>query len=160
MSIIYLGAPYTHASERVRRERVELASLAAARLMMLGNVVFSPITHGHHVADHLPRPTRESHRFWMDQCKPFMESCSQLVILPLDGWRASKGLQEEILYFHLHRKPIRFIMPPESDLMFQEDGTASVLYAPFEHELRKWNASTFHMSLTNVINGPWPEQEA
>lgn len=154
MSIIYLAAPYTHASPRIRAERVELASLAAARLMQLGHVVFSPITHGHHVADHLPSKLAVQHRFWMDQCEPFMRACSTLIVLPLEGWRTSKGVHEELLHFHIARKPIRFIVPASGEEMFEGDAEASVLFTPFGHELDKWNAKAIPMSLTNVIQFP------
>lgn len=157
MTIVYLAAPYTHQSARVKAERVELASLAAARLMQLGHVVYSPITHGHRVADHLPLTTAGQHRFWMAQCEPFMRACSRLVVLPLDGWRMSKGVQEELLHFHIARKPIDFIIPPEGREMFDGDAEASVLFTPFQHELGKWNASVLRLPLSNIIKGPWPE---
>ena len=54
MAKIYLACPYTHPDEVTRNTRVELASIIAAKLMCEGHVVFSPITHGHYVADHLP----------------------------------------------------------------------------------------------------------
>ena len=65
MAKIYLACPYTHPDEVTRNTRVEFASIIAAKLMCEGHVVFSPITHGHHIADHLPPAKLHSHEFWM-----------------------------------------------------------------------------------------------
>ena len=95
MTILYLAAPYSDPSPEVRNARVELASRAAACLMHHGYTVFSPITHGHYVADHLPDECRLDHEFWMKQCLPFLDRSHGLVILPLPGWGQSRGLRVE-----------------------------------------------------------------
>lgn len=95
MQKIYLASPYTHPDPVVRDTRVELASIVAARLMEAGYVVFSPITHGHSVADHLHHRDASSHEFWMRQCLPMLASCDWMMVLPIDGWRESRGLAEE-----------------------------------------------------------------
>ena len=95
MPIIYLAAPYSDPSPEVRSARVELASRAAAYLMEQGFVVFSPITHGHYVADHLPDACRLDHEFWMKQCLPFLDRSHGLIVLPLPGWESSRGVQAE-----------------------------------------------------------------
>lgn len=98
MTIIYLASPYTHPLHEVRSDRVRAASQCAAALMELGHVVFSPITHGHQVADHLPEDLAHDHEFWMGQCLPMLGACQKLYILPLRGWRESRGLGEEIAW--------------------------------------------------------------
>lgn len=101
-TFIYLAAPYTDSSEIVRNSRAELASLAAANLMQAGLEVFSPITHGHAIAWNLPSSVAHDHTFWMRQCLPMAERADVLVILPLEGWTASRGIVEEIAHASAH----------------------------------------------------------
>lgn len=97
--ITYLACPYTDADPVVRQARVDAASLVAANMMSRdGLVVFSPITHGHAVDAYLPRRLSASHEFWMGQCLPVLSACSSLVILPLPGWRDSRGLAVEVAW--------------------------------------------------------------
>lgn len=93
---VYLACPYSSPSERVRESRVYLASRIASNLMTEGLCVYSPITHGHTIAEHLHKDFVENHEFWMAQCMPILEVCDALVILPLDGWRSSRGVHLEI----------------------------------------------------------------
>ena len=95
MPIIYLGSPYTDPSPEIRAARAEMASRAAAYLMQQGFAVFSPITHGHAIAEHLPSELLHSHEFWMAQCLPFLDRSHALVILPFPGWGRSRGLAFE-----------------------------------------------------------------
>lgn len=95
MQKIYLAAPYSSPHADIRESRVAEASRVAARLMEQGYVVFSPITHGNAVADHLPKACLLSHEFWMRQCLSMLEVCDWLIILPLEGWRESRGLEVE-----------------------------------------------------------------
>lgn len=107
--IIYLACPYTHPDETIRRDRVELASMVAAKLMLDGAVVFSPITHGHAIAEHLPPATAAKHEFWMDQCLPFLAVAKELIILPMLGWRLSRGIADEFEAFRNRGLPTFFI---------------------------------------------------
>ena len=96
---------YTHPDEVTRNTRVELASIIAAKLMCEGHVVFSPITHGHQVADHLPPAKLHSHEFWMAQCLPMLEDCDWMMVVPLHGWRESRGVAEEMAFAKVNRIP-------------------------------------------------------
>lgn len=108
MKKIYLAAPYTSPDPIVRNSRVELASIIAARLMEEGHVVFSPITHGHSVVDHLHHRNAHSHEFWMGQCLPMLKASELLVVLPMEGWRESRGIAEELAFARSNDIPICF----------------------------------------------------
>ena len=104
---IYLGSPYSKykagydAASRV-------VSSAAASLMRRGLVVYSPIAHGHTVAAHgLPL----SWDFWKRQCQPMIDAAASLVVLTMDGWQESVGLQYEIDEFVRAGKPILHVSP-------------------------------------------------
>lgn len=105
---IYLATPYTHSDPVTRYSRAELASLAAAELMQAGLEVFSPITHGHAIAYHLPSSVAHDHDFWMRQCLPMVERADLLVILPLYDWQHSAGIAKEI--FHARKHNVKTFM--------------------------------------------------
>lgn len=91
---IYLASPYTHDDQCVRERRFKDAAKAAAKLMSDGNVVFCPIAHSHPIDIEFSQP--ESGPFWKRQDAPFLHSCSQVVVLMIDGWDRSPGVAHEI----------------------------------------------------------------
>lgn len=103
-SKIYLASPYTHDSPEIRASRVNFASRIAASLME-DYAVFSPITHGHHIADYLPTKLAASHQFWMEQCFPLLEACDMLLVLPQKGWIVSRGVEEELNFAYSRKIP-------------------------------------------------------
>ena len=108
--LIYLAAPYTDPDASVSALRAEQASYAAAMLMSrYGFAVFSPITHGHAVVDHLPLEKAISHDFWMEQCVPVLSRCDELHILRLPGWDRSRGVKYEWDFAIRTNKPIRTV---------------------------------------------------
>lgn len=90
--IIYLASPYTHEDPAVMEERFCAVSRVAARLIRRGNVVFSPISHSHSIAQYgLPKDWM----FWKRFDTAFIERCTEMRILRLPGWKESKGVAEE-----------------------------------------------------------------
>lgn len=119
MALLYLGCPYSHSDPVVRNDRAELASMYAALLMQQGHAVYSPITHGHAVASHLAPAVASDHEFWMKQCLPILEISDVLVVLPLPGWRESRGLKQEMEFCRAVNRPmipIFFVQGALSDL--------------------------------------------
>lgn len=106
MKFIYLASPYTHADPEVRKTRATLAALAAAHLMLAGVTVYSPIAHGHALAQVTPVLDAQSHSFWMDQCYPMLHHANALYILRAPGWEQSNGVALEHVYAETHGKPI------------------------------------------------------
>lgn len=93
---IYLAIPYTFNPSLSHK----IANDVAAGLMAGGNVVFSPISHSHVIADHLPDYLRTDSDWWMTQDLPFVEWADALVMVCIgeDGDRLlaeSKGVQME-----------------------------------------------------------------
>ena len=111
----YLAAPYTNFSDRsdlaLPESRYQEACKAAAKLMQSGDVVFSPLSHSHHIADYLARDLRASHSFWMNQDLAILKHCSRLTVLMLDGWEGSKGVAEEIAFARRHGIPTNYLRP-------------------------------------------------
>jgi nucleoside 2-deoxyribosyltransferase len=106
--MIYLASPYSHPDAAVREMRFRDACRAAAKLMRLGHTVFSPIAHGHCICTHgLPTDWR----FWEPFDRHHLERCDEVVVLTLDGWDASAGVQAEIRIAIELGKPVRYIEP-------------------------------------------------
>ena len=94
---VYLAIPYTFNPELSHK----IANKVAAELMDKGDVVFSPISHSHCIADHLPDLVRTDADWWMTQDIPFVEWCDKVVIICIGEYggeliASSKGCQMEL----------------------------------------------------------------
>jgi nucleoside 2-deoxyribosyltransferase len=106
--IIYLASPYSHPDPAVREQRFHAACRAAVALLHAGRVVFSPIAHSHPLAQHgLPG----NWQFWERYDRAFLERCDEVVVLMLDGWEESVGVQAEIRIAQELGKPVRYLAP-------------------------------------------------
>jgi len=107
--LVYLAAPYTHDDPKVREARFQAVNRTAASLMAHGVRVFSPISHSHPIAQcgNLP----DQWAFWREQDLPILELCGRLVVLMLDGWTQSTGVQAEMAAATRRDIPIGFISP-------------------------------------------------
>jgi len=108
--ITYLACPYSHASLVERTWRFSMATLAAAHLIKSGEIVFSPITMTHPI-DRAMCHGGESMggEYWLSFDYAFMAVCAQIVVLKLDGWEESTGVQREIAFFRSSELPVRFL---------------------------------------------------
>ena len=92
--MIYLATPYTHPDRAVRLARFRAVNKAASLLMQQGHYVFSPISHSHPIAEEGGLPT--SWEFWEKYDIEVLKMCSQVIVLMIDGWKESKGVDAEI----------------------------------------------------------------
>lgn len=106
MGYIYLASPYTGTTEQ-REQRFIAVCKAAAELMQLGTVIYSPIAHGHVIEQHMGGI--QSHAFWMDQCLAMLRRADRLLVLCLPGWKDSKGVALEIEFAKNNNIPCVFI---------------------------------------------------
>lgn len=104
----YLASPYSHPDPSVREARYIEVCKAAAKLMIDGRRVFSPIAHSHPIEQHGMTEIKDG-TFWMKQDGPLLVQSSEVIVLMLDGWRESKGVQEEIRICTLINKPISYM---------------------------------------------------
>ena len=105
--IIYISGPYTSPDPLVRGLREYRLTQAAAIFVKHGHIVYSPITHS------APLGVKLTHEQWIAFDRPFMELCTRCVVVALDGWFESRGVQEEIKYFLGAYKPLLYLMPEE-----------------------------------------------
>lgn len=92
--MIYLASPYSKCPLGREQAFIE-ACRAAAVLMKHGHIVYSPIVHSHPICEH-GNMDAVNHDFWMGQDMPFLQTCDELRVLMLPGWRESAGVNEEI----------------------------------------------------------------
>jgi hypothetical protein len=99
--LTYLAVPYSfkHADPAavalVHETRFMEATLAAAWVMnTFGWNVFSPITHSHPLHKHATM--RGDWEFWKQIDTEYLQLCCRIVVLAIDGWKTSTGVQAEI----------------------------------------------------------------
>jgi hypothetical protein len=108
--VIYLACPYSHPNPRVRAFRFGMANRAAAKLILEGHTVFSPLSHSHPIAETgLIGPHDPT---WYQQDAEFLRLCSELRVLQLSGWRESRGVLAEVEAADELRIPVGYL--PES----------------------------------------------
>ena len=107
--MIYLAGPYSHEDEAMRVARFEALTKKAAELMIDGFTVFSPITHGHAIAERHDLPLDFS--WWQHQCLDMLSRASKLIVLRLDGYVESRGVNAEIAHAEKYGINIEFINP-------------------------------------------------
>ncbi len=96
MSYLYLGQPYSAPSHLKPLEdiRYRLGSYATAVGLVSGKSIYAPIVHCHDLAQKYNLPGHAD--FWKRYNFDMLTSSVGLVILPLSGWKNSKGLKHEI----------------------------------------------------------------
>ena len=116
MKRIYLATPYTPPQTEfwkwfgwaLRWWRFFRVTMKAAKLMLLGHCVFSPITHSHLIAFFIRNPCDCS--FWLQQDVEFLEWCDEVHVFCQggDAWKNSRGVTAELKIAQALKKPIKF----------------------------------------------------
>jgi hypothetical protein len=87
--LIYLAGPYFHEDPKIKQKRFKLYTKVAAKLISKKDVfVFSPITHGHPIAQ---VKGFDPNHDWIPLGKELLSVCDELWVLDLEGWRDSIG---------------------------------------------------------------------
>lgn len=111
--MIYLASPYSSLDPEVRQQRFHEACRATAALLRQGQSVYSPIAYTHPLAEHgLP----SDWSFWEKYDREYLAQCDEVVVLTLDGWETSVGVQEEIRIARELDKPVRYLAPELADV--------------------------------------------
>lgn len=115
--MIYLATPYSKYPAG-HPAACHDACIAAAKLILDGKAVYSPIAHTHPVATFGGLDPLD-HALWMGLNEHFMRVCDELAVVKMAGWDESKGIAMEIEAFQKAGKPIRYLSWP--DLKFEEE---------------------------------------
>lgn len=114
-SLIYMGAPLSHPNRRVMDARVFALNAIVTRLLLQGDLIFSPITHGYPLAAHGLGTSWECFER-LDLA--LLDRCDRLHILPFPGWHISNGLGKERGRANETRKPIRILWGEVDSVLF------------------------------------------
>ena len=106
MQYEYLASPYTHEQWEIRQVRFMQACTAAAALLERGRRVISPIAHGPPIDQH---STSIPYEVWADLGLALLRGATRMIVLQLDGWQESKGVQEELRWAAEWGVPVEFL---------------------------------------------------
>lgn len=112
--MIYIVSPYTANSAATRRKRLNASVEYAASAMREGVVAFSPLAHGHMIAEYWRKqgtPVGTDYSAWRQHCEAMIDLCSSVHVLKVPGWKKSKGVAAEIEYAQSIGKEIVYIDP-------------------------------------------------
>lgn len=96
LEIIYLATPYIHPDPAIVELRFKQACVIAGKLMQQGKIVFCPIAHTHPIAVVCPEMPQFDYEYWLKFDQAFIGVSKKLLIVPLMGWKESKGIAKEI----------------------------------------------------------------
>lgn len=100
MRKIFLACPYSHVDENVVHQRFVACNRVAAKIAESGNVIFSQVTMSHPINLALEKTEKANiGKMWAPIDAVFLEAMEELVILDLDGWDKSAGIQREIDFY-------------------------------------------------------------
>jgi hypothetical protein len=91
--MIYLASRYSHPDPLVREGRFDAACRAAAGLIRTGRPVIAPTVQGHSLFRY---GVRGDWAFWEPFARDYLRRCDEVVVLTLDGWGDSEGVQAEL----------------------------------------------------------------
>lgn len=112
-TLIYLASPYNHASAFVREHRYRLALRAVGRMMLDGEVVYSPIVHNHPIACTIDLP--KDWDFWKRIDLAILARCDILRVLCIPGYESSIGVAAEIQFASDQGKIIQYVFDSSTD---------------------------------------------
>jgi NTP pyrophosphatase (non-canonical NTP hydrolase) len=143
-TLYYLSSPFRCDDEMLRNERYEQTALALTSLMNKGKHVFSPIIHNSpikRIAD-LGSSWEDWEQFDLDM----LSRCDAVMVLKIDGWERSVGVQAEIDYAQTNNIPIYYTDPVSLEEVMQEARNRAVRKAggplyqhPFPDEAQPLN---------------------
>jgi hypothetical protein len=112
-TLTYLAVPYSHPDRAVRIARFVAANKAAGVLMRNGDVVFSPISHTHPIAEDCELP--KGWDFWQSFDRAYLAASKRVVVLCIEGWSESVGVQAEIKIAEEMGIPVEYIFADEPE---------------------------------------------
>lgn len=104
---IYVASPYNHPDAEVVKLNFRFITNEVAKRVAKGEILFSPITYGHTLLEYQDMPS--SWKFWQEFCLSFLQKADRLVVYKMNGWEASRGVQDEIEFAKKHSIPIDYI---------------------------------------------------
>lgn len=103
----YIASPYsTKANKGTRDHRYHVVKDFTAWCIQREMIVYSPIVHCHVLAETYSLPYDMG--YWHVVNKNMLLAGGRLIVLTLDGWWESRGVQSEIALAHEHELPVSY----------------------------------------------------
>jgi len=102
--LAYLASPYTHNDPGVRHLRYKEAERAMAWLMSQSIYAVSPIVACHELAIQHKLPFDAE--YWSPWNSRLFFNCDRLIVLTIDGWKESKGIEQEQKWAFAMKMPV------------------------------------------------------
>lgn len=110
--IIYLAGPYTHPDPAIRAARAHDATIAAARMIEQGYIVYSPLSMTHPIDVQMSADGEtQGSDYWVAFDEAFMEHCAAIVVVMTSGWNQSRGVAREIAFFEQRERRVVYANP-------------------------------------------------
>jgi hypothetical protein len=90
-------------------ERFLRINKVAARYVADGEYIYSPISHTHPIAEAANGTLPRGWDFWGGYDRTMILCCDRLLVLQIDGWKESTGVQAEIKIAEEMEIPIEYI---------------------------------------------------
>jgi hypothetical protein len=107
--VIYLASPYSGTEEEQEARFLAAECFVADMLPFSVEAIFSPIVFCHEMAKRHNLPGDAN--FWAAMNMDYMRAASKIWVLKLPGWEESIGVQDEIRWAHVERKPLMYVEP-------------------------------------------------
>lgn len=116
--LYYLAIPY-HGTEDQKVYRAEFSLNTTAEFLRQGIHLFAPILYVNKIVEKLALPSLEKRReLVMPYLFNFLKTSKGLVLITLEGWKESWGVQQELQFCQTHTIPVYRLTPEQvnSDL--------------------------------------------
>lgn len=120
--MLYLATPYSHENPEIRRERYLKACRITAVLMKAGIPVFSPLLNSVPAVEE--GGLELEHDGFLAIDLPILRRCEEVLIVDIDGWDKSKGVQTEMNEALLRSIPVTLIEEKHVEMLPKISKTA------------------------------------
>jgi hypothetical protein len=119
MTYHYLASPYTHPEHEVMERRYDAALHALNFLLRRKLWTYSPIVHCHALSKSYDLP--RTHDFWQAYNHAMLDTAKGLIILAIEGWNESRGIEDELTTARKLLLPVSFLHPNPNDTTVSSD---------------------------------------
>ncbi len=107
----YVASPFSKYPDGIE-EAFKVVARETARLVKRKIPVFSPITHTYPIALY-GEMDQLDHTIWLPCDEPMMRACTGIIMLRMESWEKSYGMQVEYDTFVASGKPVVWMIPGE-----------------------------------------------
>lgn len=112
MSFHFISSPYSGTDEECE-ERARITAEVCGKLLRRDYHVISPAVHSHTITKAVSFTTEERRSLILDFGLSLLRKASGMIVLEIDGWEKSFGVQAEIALCQELSIPVKYLNPKE-----------------------------------------------